>query len=170
MGKTEEGGRTAYGQRLFTARRNAKLSQAALAGRVGTTQSNVAELERSGQGSAYTPLFAEVCAVSALWLAEGKGLMRQSAADSRPEQDAPLRDETSEADFLAYFRSQPLGRMRILLSKLKTITLEAEYQSGGEQLAPPPKQAGGAANQTGVDRRKAKVIYIHSFRKYAHQS
>lgn len=64
--------RTPYGERLYKARKeHAKISQAVLATAAGTTQSNVAELELSGQGSSYTAQFAKRLGVRVEWLAEG---------------------------------------------------------------------------------------------------
>lgn len=63
--------RTEFGQRLFTARTKAGLTQTQLADRVEMAQSTLAELERSGQGSSKTLQIAAACGVSPEWLATG---------------------------------------------------------------------------------------------------
>lgn len=67
--------RTPYGERLHTARVHAKLSQRALADDVGLSQSTLAELEKTGQGSSKTPKLAQRTGVRVQWLADGEGPM-----------------------------------------------------------------------------------------------
>jgi len=67
--------RTEFGQRLFDARKFAKLSQKQLSEAVGITQASISELEHTGQSSALTPAFADKCGVSVNWLAYGTGEM-----------------------------------------------------------------------------------------------
>lgn len=67
--------RTEFGQRLLEARKAAKLTQVQLAKAAGMSQANYAELEKSGQGSAFTPKIAYLCGVSVEWLAYGTGEM-----------------------------------------------------------------------------------------------
>ena len=66
---------TEFGQRLKTARKAAKMTQADLAKKVGIGQSTIAELEKSGNGSSHVPVMAAVLGCSALWLATGEGQM-----------------------------------------------------------------------------------------------
>ena len=68
--------RSEFGQRLLDARKFAKLTQVQLADAVGMAQANLSELERSGQGSTYTPAIAVRCGVDVNWLAYGKGEMK----------------------------------------------------------------------------------------------
>jgi transcriptional regulator with XRE-family HTH domain len=70
--------RSDYGNRLVAARKQAGLTQHALAKAVGMSQSALAEAETTGQGSAYTPQLASQCRVSAEWLATGHGEMRSA--------------------------------------------------------------------------------------------
>ena len=65
-----------FGQRLKTARKAAKMTQADLAKKVGIGQSTVAELEKTGNGSSHTPAIADALGVAALWLANGEGSMK----------------------------------------------------------------------------------------------
>lgn len=67
--------RTPFGERLYTARKYAKLSQGELAARVGLSQSALAESEKIGQGSTKTLQIAAVTGVDANWLATGLGHM-----------------------------------------------------------------------------------------------
>ena len=65
--------RTDFGQRLFSSRKAAHLSQEKLAEAAGLSQSAVAELERVGQGSSSVTLLARACNVDPHWLATGEG-------------------------------------------------------------------------------------------------
>jgi transcriptional regulator with XRE-family HTH domain len=77
--------RTEYGQRLLTARTKAALTQVQLAKAAGISQGTLAELEKIGQGSAFTPMLARACQVSAEWLASGEGPMVGGAEGLSPE-------------------------------------------------------------------------------------
>lgn len=66
-----------FGERLKEARKDAKLSQGSLAKLVGVKQPTISELEADGKGSSFTPMLAKVLNVSAIWLAEGKGLKKE---------------------------------------------------------------------------------------------
>lgn len=67
--------RSEFGQRLYDARKLAKLTQVQLSEAVGMSQAAISELEKIGQGSALTPAIAEKCGVSVNWLAYGTGDM-----------------------------------------------------------------------------------------------
>lgn len=73
--------RSEFGQRLFEARKHAKLTQTQLALAVGMSQGTYGELERIGQGSSYTPAIAEKCGVDVNWLAYGNGQMVKNAGN-----------------------------------------------------------------------------------------
>ena len=64
---------TEYGLRLREARKEAGLTQEALSKKTGIPQSTISTAEREGSGSGDTPLYADACGVSALWLANGVG-------------------------------------------------------------------------------------------------
>ena len=64
---------TDFGSHLKQARKLAGLTQVQLAKKVGISQSTLAELERHGYGSAYSPQIAQALHVSATWLATGDG-------------------------------------------------------------------------------------------------
>lgn len=99
--------RTDYGDRLFKARRHAALTQAELAKRTGMSQSNLAELETTGQGSAKTPQLATATGVRVQWLAEGVGTMLEKpglpadASRIAAEEVAPylINQQPSGADY-----------------------------------------------------------------------
>jgi len=65
--------RTDFGKRLRDARKAAQLSQVQLGQLAGLSQSNVAELESVGQGSAAVTRLAAALKVDAHWLATGEG-------------------------------------------------------------------------------------------------
>jgi transcriptional regulator with XRE-family HTH domain len=83
--------RTAFGQRLYDARKNAKLTQVKLAKAAGMSQGNLAELEWEGQGSSYTPMLAAACGVSAEWLA--------GATDVSADPDWPFGSTITKAEW-----------------------------------------------------------------------
>lgn len=64
--------RTEFGERLFRARKEAKLTQTQLGEKVGLSQGTIGELEWIGQGSSKTPQLAAACGVTAAYLATGK--------------------------------------------------------------------------------------------------
>lgn len=68
-----ESPRTDFGRRLKECREDAGLSQPALAKLVDLSQSNISELESSGQGSAAVTKLAIALSVDAHWLATGEG-------------------------------------------------------------------------------------------------
>jgi phage repressor protein C with HTH and peptisase S24 domain len=69
------------GSRIKEARRAAKLTQKALAQKVGMTQGTLSELETGeSKSSTLLPSLAAALGVNALWLETGKGPMTQEAA------------------------------------------------------------------------------------------
>ena len=64
---------TDYGNRLRTARNEAKMTQQQLSKTTGIPQSTISTAERDGRGSSETPTYAQACGVNALWLATGEG-------------------------------------------------------------------------------------------------
>lgn len=71
----QERQRTPFGQRLYEARKHAKLTQTQLAKAAGLAQSTLGELEFQGDSSMRTVQIAEACGVRAQWLADGTGPM-----------------------------------------------------------------------------------------------
>ena len=71
---------TDFGKRLKEARKAAKLTQVQLAKAAGIGQSTLAELEKTGYGSARVANLAEACGVSVMWLSDGTGSMRPTTA------------------------------------------------------------------------------------------
>lgn len=67
--------RTPFGERLYTARTHAKLTQKQLAKAADISQSNLGELEYDGDGSSATVRLAVACGVRPEWLSEGQGEM-----------------------------------------------------------------------------------------------
>lgn len=71
---------TDFGKRLKEARKTAKLTQVQLAKAAGIGQSTLAELEKTGYGSARVANLAEACGVSVMWLSDGTGSMHPTTA------------------------------------------------------------------------------------------
>lgn len=69
---------TEFGKRVKAARKHRKLAQHQLARAVGVSQGTVSEMETEFHSSSYTAQIAEVCGVSAHWLATGEGEMLPS--------------------------------------------------------------------------------------------
>ncbi len=86
--------RSEFGNRLYQARKQAGLTQSQLAKAVGMSQGTYAELEKTGQGSSYTPAIAGVCNVSVEWLAYGQGSINntnRNVGDAKsPAGEVPL--------------------------------------------------------------------------------
>ena len=82
--RTTERERTAFGERLFQARTHAKLTQKALAGLVGMSQSALGEAEITGNSTTCTAKIAEVCKVRAVWLEQGEGDMLEVDTEPSP--------------------------------------------------------------------------------------
>ena len=91
--------RTEFGQRLFTARKAAKLTQLKLSKAVGMSQGTYGEVELTGQGSSYTPAIARELGVSVEWLAYGQGEMMD--VNNPPEKAA----NDGGAEFSPFARS-----------------------------------------------------------------
>ena len=72
--------RTPYGERLYIARTQAKMTQKLLAKAGGIAQSTLGELEYYGDGSSATVRMAMACGVRPEWLSEGTGPMREESA------------------------------------------------------------------------------------------
>ncbi|WP_084190089.1 helix-turn-helix domain-containing protein [Ferrovum myxofaciens] len=68
--KTQEG-RTAFGARLYEARKAKGFTQKQVETRIGIAQSTLAELEHEGKGSAYVVDLALLYEVNPVWLAKG---------------------------------------------------------------------------------------------------
>lgn len=79
--------RSEYGQRLYTARKQAGLTQTALAKAAGMSQSTYQEAETTGARSTYTSQLAAACGVSAQWLATGAGSMLDGTGNDKTETD-----------------------------------------------------------------------------------
>ena len=74
-----EKSRTAFGQRMFEARKESGLTQKQVQQKAGIAQATLSELENDAKGSAYTPILAALYGFNALYLAEGKGPKRASS-------------------------------------------------------------------------------------------
>lgn len=92
-----------FGQRLRAARKQAKLTQAATAKRVGMSQSALSELENDVYPtSTFTTRLAHLYKVNARWLADGDGpmLIGEIVMPSpQPKSDWPFSDRISPEDY-----------------------------------------------------------------------
>lgn len=68
-----EKSRTPFGQRVYEARTEAKLTQIQLAVKVGMAQTTLVDAESTSHGSSFTAQIAEATGVRAEWLASGAG-------------------------------------------------------------------------------------------------
>lgn len=79
---------TTFGNRLRDARKKMKLSQEAVAKRVGMSQSLISELENDEYPtSGYTPKLARLYKVNASWLADGVGSREISDAEALEDEN-----------------------------------------------------------------------------------
>jgi transcriptional regulator with XRE-family HTH domain len=105
------------GQRIRAARKNAKLTQAELAAKVGMKQGSLSELETGeSTGTTLVASIAAALGVSALWLETGKGVpnaIEVDRAEAEHEQKARMilawEDEINFLDL--YRRTDDLGRI-----------------------------------------------------------
>lgn len=82
MGKVKSAReRSAFGQRMFKARKAAGLSIEQVAKKVGVSVSTLSQAENEGQGSALVVQFADLYGVSPWWLAVGQEPMRLASAE-----------------------------------------------------------------------------------------
>ena len=78
-----------YKDRLFTARKIARLTQTQLGEAVGMTQASISDLESGKSAStAFNARIAEACRVNPLWLETGRGNVREDPIKNDP-QDEP---------------------------------------------------------------------------------
>jgi transcriptional regulator with XRE-family HTH domain len=89
---------TTFSERLKGARKEANLSQAAVAAELKIAQSTISQAEAYGsQGSAHVASFARLYHVDAYWLETGKGLRRSADAEAIPHvSDRDARTTTAE--------------------------------------------------------------------------
>lgn len=94
---SEENIGMSIGSRIREARRAAKLTQKALAQKVGMTQGALSELETGeSQSSTLLPSMAAALGVSALWLETGKGSM-QATLTGKSDPQAPFDENVRPA-------------------------------------------------------------------------
>lgn len=90
---------TDYGKRLREARKGAGLTQKQLSQITGIAQSTISTAEREGYGSGDTPIYAKVCGVNALWLANGEGPKTVFYPTDIPPSGAPYRAEEQQPSY-----------------------------------------------------------------------
>lgn len=118
--------RTAFGERLYRARKHANLSQRGLGEKVGLSQTTLTELERTGQGSSKVAHIAAATGVRVQWLAQGEGPMLDTAA----EPPAAARTVASEK-VAHYLVGQPGGTDY----RTVALTLAASLAESGVELS-----------------------------------
>jgi phage repressor protein C with HTH and peptisase S24 domain len=85
--------RSEFGQRLLEARQHAKLTQGQFCKAVGISQSTLAGLEKTGQGSSHVALMAKVAGVRVDWLANGQGEMLEARGAQLPDEASSVPHE-----------------------------------------------------------------------------
>lgn len=89
------------GTRIKEARREAKLTQKQLAGKVGIKQSTLSELESgASSGTTYIATFASALGVRALWLETGKGNKKQEEATNILNVDIADEDDKTTGEIV----------------------------------------------------------------------
>jgi len=157
--------RTEFGTRIRDARERAGLTQVQAAAAIGISQSALAELEKTGQGSSYVTTMARVYGFDAHWLATGQGDpgldVREPAARSG---DVPT---PSEWDHLHEYRDadeEAKKEADAILAK----SAERMRRMGREAMArlglPPASPGAGnglpRAPRVGVKERKSGVFNL----------
>lgn len=96
-----------YKDRIKAARRQAKLTQAALGERAGITQASISELETGKSlGTSFNARIAKACGVSALWLENGIGTM---APGEQPGDESASPSTQDYALIPRYSAKGPVG-------------------------------------------------------------
>lgn len=119
--------RTPFGARMFESRKKSGLSQEVVCQRIGCAQGTLSELERLNDGSALTPMFAELYKVNSKWLATGKGDM--NARVTQQTQEVELTPQ--EARFLDAYRKQPSEEIRLKALDILSIGVNATAKGKG---------------------------------------
>lgn len=103
---------TEFGKRVKAARKNAGLSQIALAREVGISQGTLSEMESMGHASTVTAQIASVCRVDANWLATGDGSMHSFGSSTLSELTGTPDFFETNGDKLT--RAGDVGRARLV--------------------------------------------------------
>lgn len=142
MGRPKE--RTEYGQRLYEARKGAKLSQERLAELVGMGQSSLAEAESTQLGSSFTAQLAAATGVRAEWLASGVGPKFEAAVTAHePEPEWPFpkvalsRVLALEEDDRGYVQR----RLLQAIEECEMATVSVDEQRQAERILKPAKKS-----------------------------
>lgn len=136
-------GRTAFGLRMYEARKRAKMTQEKAAEVVGIAQSTLSELETVANGSTYTVKLAAVYGCSAAWLSDGIGSI-DDRAPAPPPQLAPWPLQWISRDEWEALTPQEQGAIGwAAASALQTIRQKA---------GPPKVQPEAAAPATATPR------------------
>ncbi|MBA6091632.1 MULTISPECIES: XRE family transcriptional regulator [Pseudomonas] len=103
--------------RLKQARKNAGLTQAELADRVGIKQASVSEIERGlTRTSGYLVQLAQACGVDPIWLSEGTG---------SPDTSKPIANATMLGPISVWDDDTPLDDDEVYVPFLKEVELSA---------------------------------------------
>lgn len=152
--------RSDFGKRLVAAREHAGLTQKSAAKGI-MSQSTLAELERTGQGSSHTVALAARCGVRAEWLANGDLPMEaqpNTEADRPDSAAAPRNDLTQSLWSVAKAASAVAKDSRESASKLLALVV-ADPAGYAEDLIPiVVRQLSGEPDaSSGMNEPKPKV-------------
>lgn len=125
-----------YGERVKSARLNAKLSQAELGRQIGSSAQAIQYLEEpdnAAQGSHKTAHIAHICGVNALWLETGEGTAAPSAA-REPGAEYQVHSARSIAQAIQSLRPELRRAVGVIVSSLGVPAGRRFAISGGEQM------------------------------------
>lgn len=115
------------GDRVRRARKNAGLTQKQLGDAVGVRQATISDLEKGeSRSSAYLVQIADVCSVSAEWLATGKGEMLGASNVSTLRPRRPAEGNAELIDHEIIEGSEPLRPDEVMLPVFR----EVEFAAG----------------------------------------
>lgn len=120
--------RSAFGQRMYEARKASGLTQVEVQTALGISQSNMSDLEGTAESSTFVPQLAELYKVDAHWLATGEGSREVIRIDGQHRLFGVLKDmDLSPVIVEEAHRSQ--------VKALRDAVMHGEMKLGPDELA-----------------------------------